>query len=225
MADSRRVEAMAMGETDMVTEEEALRGARHRDRRGPPCTSSSDAHQGSVARAVPVLYLAMGCFWGSETDLLAGRGRVLDGGGLHGGWTRTHLPGDVHLEDGTRGDGPGRLRPDAGLDRNPSSRRFWENHDPTTPEPPGGDVGTQYRSAIFATTEDQFHGGDHVARPLPAEVVRQGLRPHQHPGRPHRGTLADGVFYYAEDYHQGYLFKNPAATATTGSARPRTRRP
>jgi peptide-methionine (S)-S-oxide reductase len=83
-------------------------------------------------------------------------------------------------------------------------RLFWESHDPTQGMRQGNDVGTQYRSAIYVTSED------HLAK---AEASRAAYQ--QALNAAGRGQItteiAHGVpFYYAEDYHQQYLAKNPA---------------
>src|SRR5262249_28045225 len=82
---------------------------------------------------------------------------------------------------------------------------FWENHDPTQGMRQGNDVGTQYRSAIYATTEEQFAEAL-AAREAFASVVRAAGY----------GDITTEIgeldrFYYAEDYHQQYLSdaKNP----------------
>jgi peptide-methionine (S)-S-oxide reductase len=82
-------------------------------------------------------------------------------------------------------------------------RLFWENHDPTQGMRQGNDVGTQYRSAIYTTADDQ--------RAL-AEASRATYTERlQDAGYPQITTeiAQAGPFYYAEDYHQQYLHKNP----------------
>jgi peptide-methionine (S)-S-oxide reductase len=94
-------------------------------------------------------------------------------------------------------------------------KEFWENHDPTTLNRQGGDVGTQYRSAIFPTTDAQLaaalESGDRYQAALTAagysEITTQ-ITPALEAG--------DGVFYYAEDYHQGYLHKHPGGYCNHG---------
>jgi len=82
---------------------------------------------------------------------------------------------------------------------------FWENHDPTQGMRQGNDVGTQYRSAIYTTTEDQLAQALE-SRDAFAPVVRGA-------GRGEITTQIEplGEYFYAEDYHQQYLsdVKNP----------------
>jgi peptide-methionine (S)-S-oxide reductase len=80
---------------------------------------------------------------------------------------------------------------------------FWETHDPTQGYRQGNDVGTQYRSAIYTTTDTQL---DQAKRSR--DVYQDELGPLGF------GTITTeieplGVYYYAEDYHQQYLGKNP----------------
>jgi peptide-methionine (S)-S-oxide reductase len=80
---------------------------------------------------------------------------------------------------------------------------FWENHDPTQGMRQGNDIGTQYRSAIYWAGEAQRATAE-ASRDAYAERLRAA-------GYPEITTeIADaGPFYYAEDYHQQYLHKNP----------------
>jgi peptide-methionine (S)-S-oxide reductase len=87
---------------------------------------------------------------------------------------------------------------------------FWENHDPTQGMRQGNDVGTQYRSTVYATTDDQL-------------AAAQGSRDAFAPVATSAGygeiTTELGKldhFFYAEDYHQQYLEKNPGGYCNIG---------
>ena len=88
---------------------------------------------------------------------------------------------------------------------------FWEGHDPTQGMRQGNDVGTQYRSAIYMRRRGAARGR---ARPR-ATMYQQRLSAAGH-GEITTEIADAGPFYYAEDYHQQYLAKNP--TGTAGSA-------
>jgi peptide-methionine (S)-S-oxide reductase len=82
-------------------------------------------------------------------------------------------------------------------------RIFWENHDPTQGMRQGNDVGTQYRSAIYYADESQREAAE-ASKAMFQERLRESGY----------GDIATeiapaGDFYYAEDYHQQYLAKNP----------------
>jgi peptide-methionine (S)-S-oxide reductase len=82
-------------------------------------------------------------------------------------------------------------------------KAFWENHDPTQGNRQGNDMGSQYRSAIYTTTEEQL---------VAALASREAFDPIvQATGRQPITTeiTRAGDFFYAEDYHQQYLDKNP----------------
>ena len=80
---------------------------------------------------------------------------------------------------------------------------FWESHDPTQGMRQGNDVGTQYRSAIYVCSEAQQRSAQNSLRAYQGELEKAGY-----------GTITTEIgpldrFYYAEDYHQQYLAKNP----------------
>ena len=81
---------------------------------------------------------------------------------------------------------------------------FWESHDPTQGMRQGNDVGTQYRSGIYVFDDEQQQAARGVARDVPGAAE----------GEPATATITTEIldaptFYYAEDYHQQYLAKNP----------------
>ncbi len=152
----------------------------------------------------------MGCFWGAERKFWTLDGIYTTAAGYAGGYTPNPTYHEVcsgrtgHAEvvlvvyDRTR------------IGYNELLRVFWENHDPTQGMRQGNDHGTQYRSAIFTHSDDQHRL---------AETSRQ----HYHDrlraaGRPTITTEIGpaGPFYYAEDYHQQYLAKNPGGYCGLG---------
>ena len=87
---------------------------------------------------------------------------------------------------------------------------FWENHDPTQGMRQGNDVGTQYRSAIYWTSEAQRDAAERLEGDLP------GAAPRRRYGDITTEIAEAGPFYYAEDYHQQYLAKNPGGYCGLG---------
>jgi peptide-methionine (S)-S-oxide reductase len=82
-------------------------------------------------------------------------------------------------------------------------KTFWENHDPTQGMRQGNDVGTQYRSGIYCFDEDQLRAAEASRDAYQKQLTASGY-----------GTITTEIvrapeFYYAEDYHQQYLAKNP----------------
>ncbi len=145
----------------------------------------------------------MGCFWGAERKFWQAPGVYSTAVGYAGGIT----PNPTYKEvcSGMTGHTEVVL---VVFDVSQTSyaemlRVFWENHDPTQGMRQGNDVGTQYRSAIYCASAAQ-----HAAAVESRDVYQRQLTAAGY------GTItteiADGVeFFYAEDYHQQYLAKNP----------------
>jgi peptide-methionine (S)-S-oxide reductase len=146
---------------------------------------------------------AMGCFWGAERVFWQAPGVYTTAVGYAGGST----PNPTYEEvcSGRTGQTEAVLVvfDPAKTSYEELLKLFWENHDPTQGMRQGNDVGTQYRSAIYWTTEEQ-HKLAEASRDAFAERLRAA-------GYSAITTeiAKSGPFYYAEDYHQQYLEKNP----------------
>lgn len=154
------------------------------------------------------LIVGMGCFWGAERLFWRHPGVVSTAVGYAGGYTPHPTYQEVcsgltgHTEVVQVHYDPQQTSLNALL------KLFWENHDPTQGMRQGNDIGTQYRSAVFWTQPDQERS------------VRESFSLYQGlltEGSAH-GADGDSVttelaitptFYYAEEYHQQYLHKNP----------------
>jgi peptide-methionine (S)-S-oxide reductase len=145
----------------------------------------------------------MGCFWGAERKFWKIRGVVSTMVGYAGGAT----PNPTYREVCSGSTGHAEV---VRVVFDPKVvayedllRLFWENHDPTQGMRQGGDVGTQYRSAI------QVHGAEQKrAAEASREAYQRVLSAAGH-GKITTEITEAPVFYYAEDYHQQYLEKNP----------------
>ena len=82
-------------------------------------------------------------------------------------------------------------------------RVFWENHDPTQGMRQGNDIGTQYRSAIYAYGPEQLDAAERSRTMFQAQLAKSGY------GEITTEIVEAPEFFYAEDYHQQYLAKNP----------------
>jgi peptide-methionine (S)-S-oxide reductase len=160
-----------------------------------------------------VLYLAMGCFWGAERIFWKLPGVVTTAVGYMGGYTPNATYEEVCT--GRTGHTEAVL---VAFDESLTSaelllKAFWENHDPTQGFRQGNDMGTQYRSAIYWTTPDQ-----EAAARATREAFRSVLRRNSFGDITTEMRPADeaGPFYYAEDYHQQYLHKNPGGYCNHG---------
>jgi peptide-methionine (S)-S-oxide reductase len=162
--------------------------------------------QGPWPEGTQVIYLALGCFWGAEKAFWQLPGVVTTAAGYQGGFTPfptyeetcTGMTG--HTETVLVAYDPSVLPTERLL------QTFWELHDPTQGYRQGNDVGTQYRSAIFTTTPEQARLAQATRDAYQPALERNGFGAITTEIRP-----ADeaGPFYYAEDYHQQYLQKNP----------------
>jgi peptide-methionine (S)-S-oxide reductase len=147
--------------------------------------------------------VGMGCFWGAERLFWQAPGVHTTAVGYAGGLT----PNPTYEEvcSGRTGHAEVVL---AVFDPTATSydemlRIFWEGHDPTQGMRQGNDVGTQYRSGLYWTTETQRAAAEASRDRYQAELARAGY-----------GTITTelapaGAFYYAEPYHQQYLARNP----------------
>ena len=154
--------------------------------------------------------VAMGCFWGAERVFWSAPGVYTTAVGYAGGVT----PNPTYEEacSGRTGHTEAVL---VVFDPGQTSyaeilRRFWENHDPTQVMRQGNDVGTQYRSAILWSTEEE-----HRAAEASRAVYAERLRAAGYPEITTEIAPAD-AFYYAEDYHQQYLHKDPGGYCGLG---------
>jgi len=160
--------------------------------------------KGPWPEGMEVAVFGMGCFWGAERKFWE------LGDGIYTtavGYAAGHTPNPTYEEVCTGATGhaevvlvvydPSQVSYDELL------RVFWETHDPTQGYRQGNDIGTQYRSAIFTTTDSQL---DEAKRS--ADVYQAVLKEHGF-GEVTTEIEPLGDFYYAEEYHQQYLGKNP----------------
>ena len=145
----------------------------------------------------------LGCFWGAERLFWQLPGVFSTAVGYAGGHTANPTYRDVCSGQTAHTEVVLVVFDPALITYRKLLQQFWEAHDPTQGMRQGNDVGTQYRSAIYTTT------------PAQAEIAEQSRHEYQQAldraGAGHITTeiSAAGPFYYAEDYHQQYLAKNP----------------
>lgn len=145
----------------------------------------------------------MGCFWGAERLFWQTPGVLVTAVGYAGGFT----PNPTYQEVCTGLTGHAEVvrvvfDPRA-LSYAELLRLFWENHDPTQGSRQGNDVGTQYRSVIFAQSAEQLREAIASRDAFAGELAAAGY-----------GAITTEIreapaFYFAEEYHQQYLAKNP----------------
>ncbi|MGH2927404.1 MAG: peptide-methionine (S)-S-oxide reductase MsrA [Solirubrobacteraceae bacterium] len=149
------------------------------------------------------LVVAMGCFWGAERALWQAPGVYTTAVGYAGGYTPNPTYEEVcsgltgHAEVVLVVFDPALTSAERML------QLFWESHDPTQGMRQGNDLGTQYRSAIFWDTDAQRQLAEASRDAYGAALGERGF------SQVTTEIAPAGPFYYAEDYHQQYLHKNP----------------
>jgi peptide-methionine (S)-S-oxide reductase len=148
--------------------------------------------------------VGMGCFWGAEQAFWSAPGVYTTAVGYAGGYT----PNPTYEEvcSGSTGHTEAVLVvfDPAATSYEEILRLFWEGHDPTQSMRQGADVGTQYRSAVYFSSPAQEATVRSTREVYAAQLAAQGY------GEITTEIAAAGPFYYAEEYHQQYLAKNPA---------------
>ncbi|MEM8868836.1 MAG: peptide-methionine (S)-S-oxide reductase MsrA [Pseudomonadota bacterium] len=159
--------------------------------------------KGPFPDGIEMVQFGMGCFWGVERMFWGLPGVWMTAAGYAAG----HTPNPTYQEVCTGQTGhnevvlisydPAQIAFDELL------RVFWEGHDPTQGMRQGNDRGTQYRSGIYCTTKAQRSAAEASRGMFQARLAEAGYGPIT------TEILDAAPFYYAEDYHQQYLAKNP----------------
>ncbi len=145
----------------------------------------------------------LGCFWGAERKFWQVKGVYSTAVGYAGGFTPNPTYEEVcsgltgHTEAVLVVFDPAAASFDQLL------KVFWESHDPTQGMRQGADAGTQYRSALYAHSETQLAAAQASRDAYQARLTAAGYGPIT------TEIVPAGKFYYAEDYHQQYLARNP----------------
>jgi peptide-methionine (S)-S-oxide reductase len=166
--------------------------------------------QGPFAKHLQQAVFGLGCFWGAERRFWQTQGVFSTAAGYAGG--NSEHPDYKQVCGGATGHAevvlvvfdPDEISYEALL------KVFWESHNPTQGMRQGNDMGTQYRSAIYTTSDEQLALATQSAASYQSELVAAG-----------HGEITTEIapletFYYAEDYHQQYLAKNPGGYCGLG---------
>jgi peptide-methionine (S)-S-oxide reductase len=153
---------------------------------------------------------ALGCFWGAERIFWQAEGVYTTAVGYAGGFTPNPTYEEVCSAQTGHTEAVLAVFDPAATSYEALLKLFWEGHDPTQGMRQGNDVGTQYRSAIYWTTPEQRD------RALASRDAYQELLRASGYGEITTELAEAGPFYYAEDYHQQYLAKNPAGYCGLG---------
>lgn len=161
--------------------------------------------QGPFAEELQQAVFGLGCFWGAERRFWQIDGVFSTAAGYAGGHTPDPDYQSVCSGETEHAEAVLVTFDPAKVSYGDLLKVFWESHDPTQGMRQGNDIGTQYRSVIYTNNNAQI------------ETARQSLAAYQSElTAADRGKITTRIapldtFYYAEDYHQQYLAKNPGA--------------
>ncbi|MDO1559425.1 peptide-methionine (S)-S-oxide reductase MsrA [Brevundimonas sp. 2R-24] len=153
---------------------------------------------------------AMGCFWGVERVFWQAPGVWVTAVGYTGGFTPNPTYEEVCTGRTGHAEAVMVVFNSAETSYEDLLKLFWENHDPTQGMRQGGDVGTQYRSAVYWLNDEQRMAAEASRDEYQRALKAEGL------GRITTEVAEAEPFYFAEGYHQGYLAKNPAGYCGIG---------
>jgi peptide-methionine (S)-S-oxide reductase len=156
------------------------------------------------------IVFGMGCFWGAERRFWQIEGVYTTAVGYAGGYTPNPTYREVCSGQTGHNEVVLLVFDPAVVSTSALLVSFWEGHDPTQGMRQGNDTGTQYRSAIYTHSDEQQTLAEQSRRAY--QEVLSG----NHFGAITTEILHAPVFYYAEDYHQQYLAKNPAGYCGLG---------
>jgi len=145
----------------------------------------------------------MGCFWGVERKFWKLNGVYTTAVGYAGGVTEHPTYREVCSGRTNHAEVVRVIFDPKKVSYRDLLNTFWENHDPTQGNRQGNDVGTQYRSVIFTFSDEQRRAAEESMAAYQTQLKKHGY-----------GAITTEIrpapeFYYAEDYHQQYLHKNP----------------
>jgi peptide-methionine (S)-S-oxide reductase len=197
--------------TEMVAPQDALPGRSERPFAVPARHYVLDTPlEPPYPDGLETAYFALGCFWGAERKFWETPGVFTTAVGYQGGISPNPTYEEVCSARTGHAEVVKVVFDPAKVSYQGLLKVFWEAHDPTQGMRQGNDVGTQYRSAIYATSDAQKQA---------ALESRDAFQPVLSSGGYGTVTteIADaGEFYYAEDYHQQYLAKNPSGYCGIG---------
>jgi peptide-methionine (S)-S-oxide reductase len=189
--------------TAMPSAKDALRGREHEIRTASEHFINHHALKGPYPEGLEKAMFGLGCFWGAEKAFWQLDGVYVTAVGYAGGPTPNPTYEEVcsgrtgHNEVVLVVFDPKKISHEALL------KTFWEGHDPTQGMRQGADVGTQYRSGIYTFSAAQKKAAEASKAMYETELAKKGF------GGITTEIVDAPPFYFAEDYHQQYLAKNP----------------
>jgi len=192
-----------LDKSQLVPEEKALKG---RDTE----IVLSNSHflndrplKGSIPNGFGQIYLGLGCFWGAERRFWETEGVYVTSVGYQGGFTPNPTYEEVCSGQTGHAEIVHVVFDPSIISLEEILKVFWEAHDPTQGMRQGNDLGTQYRSAVYAINETDLKRVE-VSKAAYQSALNEAGR-----GDITTEIKIAGPYYYAEEYHQQYLAKNP----------------
>jgi peptide-methionine (S)-S-oxide reductase len=194
----------------MVDRANALSGRSESIRVAPKHIVFGTSTQPPFPAGFGMAIVAMGCFWGAEKAFWKVPGVFSTQVGYSGGFTPNPTYQEVCSGQTGHAEVVRVVFDPIKVSIEDLLRTFWESHDPTQGMGQGNDVGTQYRSAIYVYDEAQRQAAEESKRAYQERLTQAGY-----------GTITTeiapaGDFFYAEDYHQQHLAKNPSGYCGLG---------
>jgi peptide-methionine (S)-S-oxide reductase len=156
-----------------------------------------------VPAGMKTAMFGLGCFWGAERKFWKTPGVFSTAVGYAGGYTANPTYEEVCSGKTGHAEVVRVVYDPAKISYQQLLKVFWESHDPTQGMRQGNDMGTQYRSAIYAYDDEQKRAAEASRDAYNGELARAGH------GQITTEIAPAGDFYFAEGYHQQYLHKNP----------------
>ena len=199
-----------MKKTEMVSAGDALKGRDDAILNPMPHAVNGNPIVPPFPEGMKRLLVGMGCFWGAERVFWQTKGVWTTSVGYAGGYTKNATYDEVCTGGTGHTEVVEVVYDPAKISTTDVLKIFWENHDPTQGMRQGNDIGTQYRSAIYADEEEILDQARASRDSYNAALAKAGR------GQITTEIAKAGPYFMAEDYHQQYLHKNPGGYCGIG---------
>ena len=189
--------------TEMPAAGQAMPGREDAQRVADRHLKTGNPMKGPWPAETEVAIFGMGCFWGIERLFWSQAGVYSTAVGYAGGETVNPMYEEVCSGMTGHNEVVQVVFKPSEISYGRLLELFWENHDPTQGMRQGNDVGTQYRSGIYAVGDEQLQLARESVGQVNAALAKKGF------AQVTTEIVAAPEFYYAEDFHQQYLIKNP----------------
>jgi peptide-methionine (S)-S-oxide reductase len=195
---------------EMPTPETALPGRAHQIPTAETHFVNGRPLKGPYPEGLETAYFAMGCFWGEERKFWQVPGVWVTAVGYQNGLTPNPTYEEVCSGRTGHAEAVMVVYDPRQVTYADLLKVFWEGHDPTQGMRQGNDIGTQYRSGIYVANDAQVAEAEASREAYQQALAKQGF------GKITTEIAPAGPFYFAEDYHEQYLAKNPGGYCGIG---------